>query len=70
VVYLPVDPDALLQQAAVAWQFPAMAVCLGSSYFQRLLVSRRQLAAAALKVPSFEAYCRQLPAPSVVSLGQ
>eukprot|EP00879_Flechtneria_rotunda_P001555 GHRR01001714.1.p1 GENE.GHRR01001714.1~~GHRR01001714.1.p1 ORF type:complete len:571 (+),score=179.62 GHRR01001714.1:372-2084(+) len=61
VKFMPVLADSMLFKAAVAWQFPAFVVCLGSSYLQRMLASVPVLANAALACPGFEDYCGYLP---------
>jgi hypothetical protein len=50
----------VLWRMGVLWQFPAYAVALGSSYFQRLLVALPHLAAAVRCVPSLHGYWEQL----------
>ncbi|KAF6252535.1 hypothetical protein COO60DRAFT_1463630 [Scenedesmus sp. NREL 46B-D3] len=51
VKYMPVAPDSFLFKAGTAWQFPAFAICLGSSYLQRMLARLPQLAEAPAEVP-------------------
>jgi hypothetical protein len=58
--YLPVPEHSVMWRMGVLWQFPAYAVALGSSYFQRLLVALPHLAAAVRCVPSLRSYWDQL----------
>ncbi len=61
ITYMPVSPESFMFKAGAAWQFPAFAICLGSSYLQRLMVRLPQVAEAALACPGFEDYCSYLP---------
>eukprot|EP00775_Hariotina_reticulata_P010786 gene10786-10943_t len=56
VTYMPVTADSYLFRVAAAWQFPAFAICLGSSYLQRMMEKLPQLAHATLSCPGFEDY--------------
>lgn len=61
ITYMRVHPDSFLFKAAHAWQFPAFAICLGSSYMQRILAKNPQLAQIMLACPDFEDYSHYLP---------
>ncbi|KAI8462800.1 MAG: hypothetical protein J3K34DRAFT_498165 [Monoraphidium minutum] len=65
--YAPVAPDSPEFAMAAAWQLPAFAVALGSSYFQRLLAALPHLAGAAAQLPEFarllEPHTPGAPAP-------
>jgi hypothetical protein len=54
--FLPVEPGGALHRMAAAWHFPAFAVALGDSYFQRLLAAMPHLAAGAARLPAFSRY--------------
>jgi hypothetical protein len=56
VTYMPVTADSYLFRVAAAWQFPAFAICLGSSYLQRMMEKLPQMALAILSCPGFEDY--------------
>lgn len=61
VVYQPVHPESIEFKMGAMWHFPAFAVALGSSYFQRLLVEMPHLTRAACQCPAFANLCRGLP---------
>lgn len=58
IIYLPVHEDAFLFKVASLWQFPAFVVCLGSSYFQRMMARLPQMAEAVMSCPGFEEYAQ------------
>ena len=68
ITYMPVTTDSFVFKVAHGWQFPPFAICLGSSYMQRMLVKLPLLARAALSCPGFEDYCCYMR--GVVSLGR
>jgi hypothetical protein len=61
VRFLPVLGDSLEFYLGAVWGFPAFAIALGCSYFQRLLSALPHLASAAARCPAFAPYCCALP---------
>ncbi|GAB4820316.1 hypothetical protein N2152v2_007362 [Parachlorella kessleri] len=45
--YVPVAPNCCMVRLAAAFDIPAIALCLGASYYQRLLMQSRPMQAAA-----------------------
>jgi hypothetical protein len=57
VAFSPVDPSSFEFQVGAAWRFPAFAIALGCSYFQRLLRALPHLASAAARCPALSGLC-------------